>query len=243
MTPVIILIRPSLGENIGAAARAMMNFGFNEMRLVEPKGNWPNHKAINTASGAESILENAKLFENTEEAVCDLQKLYATTARLRDMEKPILNPYDFAKVLRREAEENNRSGILFGREAKGLNNDDVAISDSMVMIPVNPEHRSLNIAQAILLICYEWFQAGGPETMSRVSRKGSGAASRAELIGFFEQLEHELDTCGFLFPVEKRSRMIRNIRNIYTRAGLTGQEVKTLRGIVAGLSSRRNVVN
>ncbi|MGB0631664.1 MAG: RNA methyltransferase [Alphaproteobacteria bacterium] len=238
--PAIILVRPTLGENIGAAARAMMNFGLSEMRLVEPKGDWPNQKAINTSSGAERILEEAQIFETTEAAVADLQRLYATTARVRDMEKPVLAPRGLADTLHRNSAQGEKSGILFGREAKGLHNDDVAISDAIIMVPVHPEHRSINLAQCVLLIGYEWFQATAPETLGEVTRKGGQAASQQELLGFFEHLETELDDCGFLFPPEKRPRMVRNIRNIFTRAGLSEQEVKTLRGIVAGLSRPRD---
>ena len=235
LPPVIVLVEPTLGENIGAAARAMMNFGLAEMRLVRPKGSWPNHKAINTASGAEAILEQAGLFETTVEAVADLQRVYATTARLRDMEKPVITPEALAKSIRKE--DGARSGILFGREAKGLHNDDVTIADAIVTVPVSPEHRSLNLAQAVLLMGYEWFKSSDPPMQDRKEKP----ASRGELTGFFEHLESELDACGFLFPPEKRPRMVRNIRNIFSRASLTEREVKTLRGIVAGLAggSRR----
>ena len=238
--PVVILVRPTLSENIGAAARAMMNFGISEMRLVEPKGDWPNQKAINTASGAERVLEAAKIFNTTQEAVSDLQRIYATTARKRDMEKPVLTPRELAGTLHSNAANGEKSGILFGREAKGLNNDDVASSNAIIMVPVNPEHRSINLAQAVLIIGYEWFQATKPKIPEEVTRKGGQAASHGELTGFFDHLEAELDDCGFLYPLQKRPRMVRNIRNIFTRAGLSDQEVKTLRGIVAGLSRPRN---
>lgn len=237
--PAIVLVQPTLGENIGAAARAMMNFGLSDLRLVRPKGDWPNHKAINTASGAESVLEAARLFDSMADAVADLQRLYATTARLRDMQKPVLTPRELATAVRNQAAGGARAGILFGREAKGLHNDDVAISDAIVTVPVNPAHRSINLAQAVLLIGYEWWLAGDPETVGEVTRKGGQPASREELAGFFAHLEAELDDCGFLFPPEKRPRMVRNIRNIFTRAGLSDQEVKTLRGIVAGLTRPR----
>ena len=238
--PAIIMVRPTLGENIGASARAMMNFGLSEMRLVEPKGDWPNQKAINTASGAERVLEQATIYDNTQDAVSDLNRLYATTARVRDMEKPVLTPRDLAKSLHANNEKGERSGILFGRESKGLNNDDVAISDAIIMVPVDSEHRSLNLAQAVLLIGYEWFQATQPKKLDSVTRKGGRVASKDELVNFFEHLEAELDACGFLFPPEKRPRMVRNIRNIFTRSRLSDREVKTLRGIVGGLSRPRD---
>ena len=238
--PAVVLVRPTLGENIGAAARAMMNFGLREMRLVRPKGEWPNYKALNTASGAERILEEARLFDSTGEATADLQRLYATTARMRDMEKPVLTPRELAPVLRRDAAGGVRAGILFGREAKGLHNDDVALADAIVTFPVSSEHRSLNLAQAVLLIGYEWF--GEPATAAPAARKGGEPAPREALTGFFEHLERELDGSGFLFPQEKRPRMVRNIRNIFVRAGLSDREVKTLRGVVAALSRPRERV-
>ena len=178
-TPRHYLSAPTLGENIGAAARAMMNFGLSEMRLVELKGDWPNQKAINTASGAERILEEAKIHHHGA-AVADLQRLYATTARVRDMEKPVLAPRALADTLHGNSAKGEKSGILFGREAKGLHNDDVAISDA-IMVPVNSEHRSINLAQAVLLIGYEWFQQTAPETLDEVTRKGGQAASLDEL--------------------------------------------------------------
>ncbi len=231
--PAIVLVQPTLGENIGAAARAMMNFGLSDLRLVRPRGDWPNPKAVNTASGAERILEDARLFDTTPEAVADLHRVHATTARVRDMEKPALSPRRLAETLHGTGA---RSGILFGREARGLHNDDVALADSIVMVPASAAHRSLNLAQAVLLIGYEWFQRGGSEAVAPARRRGGRPASRTELVGFFEHLERELDACGFLFPPEKRPRMVRNIRNIFARAGLSDQEVRTLRGIVSGLS-------
>ena len=235
--PAVVLVGPTLGENIGAAARAMMNFGLRDMRLVRPKGEWPNHKALNTASGAERVLEEARLFDSTAAATADLRRLYATTARMRDMEKPVLTPRELAPALRRDAADGVRAGILFGREAKGLHNDDVAIADAIVTFPVSAEHRSLNLAQAVLLIGYEWF--GEPGAAAEAAREGGEPAPREALIGFFEHLERELDCSGFLFPPEKRPRMVRNIRNIFVRAGLSEREVKTLRGVVAALARPR----
>ncbi|MEC7489928.1 MAG: RNA methyltransferase [Pseudomonadota bacterium] len=237
--PVIILVEPTLGENIGAAARAMMNFGLSDMRLVRPKGDWPNPKAINTSSGAERILEQASIYSTTEQAVADLQHRYATTPRARDMIKTVLSPRELGRTLHENCVLGEKSGVLFGREAKGLHNDDIAISDGIIMVPVNPEHRSLNLAQCVLLVAYEWFQGTAPITITELTRKGGTAASREELFDFFEHLEKELDDCGFLFPPEKRARMVRNIRNIFSRGSLSDQEVKTLRGIVAGLSRQR----
>ena len=237
--PIVILVEPQLGENIGAAARAMLNFGLTEMRLVRPRDGWPNHQAINTAKAAASVLEDARLFATTEEAAADLGHIFATTARVRDMVKPVTAPAGLAQTVREAAADGGRSGILFGPEKMGLSNDDSALAEALVVIPTNPGHSSINIAQSVLLVAYEWFQAGAPGALSEVTRKGAQPASQKEIQDFFDHLETELDDCGFLFPLEKRPRMVRNIRNIFTRAGLTDQEVRTLRGIVVGLTTKR----
>lgn len=236
--PVIILIEAQLGENIGAAARAMLNFGLTRMRLVRPRGAWPNQKALNTASGAESVLESAVLFDTTEDAIADLGYLLAATARIRDMIKPVVSPRQAAGQLRLRAGQGVAAGILFGPERAGLDNDDVALADALLIVPTSPVHTSINLAQAVLLTGYEWFQAGGPETPAEVTRKGAQPASKAEMGDLFDHLETELDACNFLFPPERRPRMVRNIRNIFTRASLTDQEVRTLRGIINGLTGR-----
>ncbi len=233
--PVIILVEPQLGENIGAAARAMLNFGLTEMRVVNPRDGWPNHQALNTASGAESVLEQAVLFDSTEAAIADLGHIAATTARVRDMVKPVETPREAASRLR-AASTTGHAGVLFGRERSGLGNEDVALADSLVIVPTNPGYSSINIAQAVLLVSYEWFQAGDDaERPSELTRKGAQPASKDEIRYFYEHLEAELDACGFLIPPEKRPRMVRNIRNIFSRANLTDQEVRTLRGIISGL--------
>lgn len=234
--PVIILVQPQLGENIGAAARAMLNFGLTEMRVVNPRDPWPNHQALNTASGAESVLENAVLFDSTAAAIADLGHITATTARVRDMVKPVETPREAATRLRGLCAAGRRPGVMFGRERSGLGNEDVALADSLVIVPTNPGYSSINIAQAVLLVSYEWFQAGDDaERPSELTRKGAQPASKDEIRLFYEHLEAELDACGFLFPPEKRPRMVRNIRNIFSRANLTDQEVRALRGIINGL--------
>ncbi len=236
LAPVVVLVDPQLGENIGACARAMMNFNLADLRLVRPRGDWPNHKAINTASGAESILHAAKVYSTTAEATADLSRLYATTARSRDMVKPCLTPRELAGELRAAAAGDRRAGLLFGRERSGLDNEDVAMADAIVTVPANPAHASLNLAQAVLLIGYEWFQVTADADAVRRTRKGAKPATRAELAGLFDHLERELDQAGFLRPAEKRPRMVRNIRNIFSRASLTDQEVRTLRGIIVSLT-------
>ncbi len=236
--PIVILVEPQLGENIGAAARAMLNFGLRRMRLVRPRDGWPNPQALNTSSGAEVVLEAAEIFDATEDAVADLHHVYAATARVRDMVKPVLAPREAASRMRHQGAAGEASGILFGRERSGLDNDDVALAEALMIVPANPAHSSINLAQAVLLLAYEWFQAGAPETLGEVTRKGASPATAEELQHLFDHLEGELDACGFLRPLDKRPRMVRNIRNIFSRADLTDQEVRTLRGIISGL--RRN---
>jgi tRNA/rRNA methyltransferase len=232
--PVIILVQPQLGENIGAAARAMLNFGLTRMRLVSPRDAWPNHQALNTASGAESVIEQAEIFDTTEDAIADLLHVYAATARVRDMVKPVLTPRETAASIRGHGDGGETTGIMFGRERSGLDNDDVALAETLMIVPANPAYSSINLAQAVLLLAYEWFQSGAPETLGALSRKSPATAE--EVQHMFDHLESELDACGFLKPPDKRPRMVRNIRNIFTRADLTDQEVRTLRGIISGLT-------
>lgn len=238
--PVVVLVEPQLGENIGMVARAMLNFGLTEMRLVRPREGWPNSKAINTASGADALLDAAALFDSTADAVSDLHRIGATTARLRDMIKNVETPRQWAATVHDAAASNRRSGILFGPERAGLDNDDLAIADTLIHIPANPGFTSLNLAQSVLLTAYEWYLATGAEAPGEVRRKGFGAvpATQQDMLHFYEHLEGELDDCGFLRVGEKRPRMVRNIRNIFNRAGLTDQEVRTLRGIVSCLADK-----
>ena len=239
--PIVVLVKPQLGENVGAAARAMLNFGLTEMRLVAPRGDWPNQKAINTASGADAVLADARLFETTAAALGDVAHVLATTARVRDMVKPVLNPNEAAARMREYRIRGERTALLFGREKSGLDNEDAALAEALVIVPANPAYASINLAQAVLLVAYEWHQAGAavPPAEGRLMRKGARAASQAEIQDLFDHLETELDACGFLYPPAKRPRMVRNIRNIFTRAELTDQEVRTLRGIIVGLIGRR----
>ena len=240
-SPAIVLVEPQLGENIGAAARAMLNFGLTDLRLVAPRGDWPNRKAIATASGAEAVLSETKLFPSTEAAIGDIRHVFATTARVRDMVKPVLTPRAAARRLRDCTAAGERAALLFGREKSGLHNDDAARAEALVIVPANPAYSSINLAQAVLLIGYEWFQADPAleDGAGRLTRKGAQAATQREIQDLFDHLESELDACGFLYPPDKRPRMVRNIRNIFTRAELTDQEVRTLRGIVVGLTGRR----
>ncbi len=248
--PAIILVEPQLGENIGQAARAMANFGLTELRLVAPRDGWPNEKAVAAAAGATALVEQAKLFPTLAEAIADLHFICATTARVREMIKPVLSPESAVKTIATHAAEKQRCGILFGRERSGLENDEVSLADALVIAPVNPAFASLNLAQAVLLIGYEWRKLTAGTTLGRgtqfetpaVEGLGRGKAvpaTRGELMDFFGHIEGELTLAGFFKTDEKRASMVRNIRNMFERASLTGQEVRTLRGIVAALTSLR----
>lgn len=236
--PAVILVQPQLGENIGTASRAMLNFGLSDLRLVSPRDGWPSERARAAASGADIVIDGARLCARTEEAVADLDYVIATTARTRDMVKPVLTPETAAAKLREVIGGGGRAGVLFGPERTGLTNDDVALADAVLMVPVNPAFASLNLAQAVLLIGYEWFKAGDATPAERIDYLQSRPANKEELLGFFEHLERELDRFGFLKPPEKRPSMVRNLRNMFQRAALTEQEVRTLRGVVAALTRR-----
>ena len=232
--PVVVLVDPQLGENIGTAARAMANCGLDTLRLVRPRDNWPNERAVAAASGADAVIDNAEIYRTTEDAIADCHRVFATTARPRDMIKPVLTPREAAADMR--AAE-GRIAVLFGPERRGLNNDDVTLAEAVIEVPLNPDFRSLNLAQAVLLVAYEWFMAGHDGTARTLPMGATRPATKEEALGFFEHLEGELDACGFLNPPEKRPAMVRNIRNIFQRAHLTEQEVRTLRGIVSGLTT------
>ena len=233
--PCVILVEPQLAENIGTAARAMMNTGLEDLRLVDPKQDWLSEKALAASSGAEYILENAKRFVSVEDAIADRQVVYATTARRREMVKPLLTARAAGGEMQSRAGAGERIGILFGRERDGLTNQEVALANTIIEVPLNPEHSSLNLAQAVLLIGYEWFQAAydGPDEM--ITYNSAKPADKDMLIGLFEHLEEELTICGFLRHEERRPSMVANLRNILQRAELTEQEVRTLHGVVKEL--------
>lgn len=236
--PAVILVEPQLGENIGTAARAMLNFGLTDLRLVNPRDGWPNERAKAASSGADVVLENVRLTQSTKEAIADLDYVIATTARSRDMVKPVLTPDTAAAKLREVIGSGRKAGILFGPERTGLHNDDIALADATLMVPVNPAFASLNLAQAVLLVGWEWFKAGDSTQGERLDYLHGRPANKEELVGFFEHLEGALDAAGFLKPPEKKPTMILNLRNMWQRAQLSEQEVRTLRGVVAALTRR-----
>jgi tRNA/rRNA methyltransferase len=236
--PVIVLVRPQLGENIGTAARAMANFGLAEMRIVAPRDGWPSDRARSAASGADRVVDAAALYDSTEDAVADLTLVLATTARPRGMVKPVETPASATRAMAAARAGGGRAGVLFGPERTGLSNDEVALADAILSVPVNPAFASLNLAQAVLLVGYEWFnrEGAGIGAAPDLPMAHTRPASKAELIGLFEHLERELDASGFLRPPEKRPSMVRNLRGILQRARLTEQDVRTLRGVVASLA-------
>ncbi|HYH36883.1 MAG TPA: RNA methyltransferase [Azospirillum sp.] len=237
--PTIILVQPQMGENIGACARAMLNCGLTELRLVKPRDGWPNEKAQASASGADLVLDNAKLYETTAEAVADLQVVYATTVRTRGMVQEFVTPRVAAEELRAQYAAGHTTGVLFGPERTGLVNDDLTLADKLITVPLNPSFSSLNLAQAVLLIGYEWFQTGEVPP-DRVLHTGqTRPATKAELLNFFEHIEGELDRTGFFTTPEKRPSMVRNLRNAFERMQMTEQEVRTFHGILASLTGRR----
>ncbi len=249
-TPAIVLVKPQLGQNIGMTARAMANFALADLRLVAPRDGWPNPEAQSAAAGADGVLNEAGIFEGTAAAITDLNYVCATTARTRDTVKHVLSPASAAAELRSRIAEGQKCGILFGSEQSGLDNDDVALADALVMAPVNPKFASLNLAQAVLIVAYEWFRQAEGGVLGRQTefdgpaREGmqmhrTRPATRAELVAFFEHLEGELDAAGFLYPPEKRPQMVQNLRNLFLRAGATEQEVRTLRGVVSSLTRAR----
>ncbi|MBV9332345.1 MAG: RNA methyltransferase [Alphaproteobacteria bacterium] len=233
--PVVILARPQLGENIGAAARAMKNFGLSDLRLVSPRDGWPNDKAAAMATGALDIVKRARVFSDLRAALCDLHRVYATTGRARGTAKPVLTPSAAGEKLREASARGETCGIIFGNERSGLDNDEVSLADSVIAIPT-AEFSSLNLAQAVLLIGYESFRAGNPIRPVRLDH-GTRArkATRAEMFEFFDHLESELLCAGFLYPPDMKPPMIRNLRAMFNRAELTDQEVRTLRGVIAAL--------
>jgi len=246
-TPSVILVEPQLADNIGMVARAMANFGLDDLRLVAPRDGWPNEKARIAASGANYVIDDAAAYPSLETALGDRTYVVATTARQRPLKKPVLTPEDAVAALRERIARGERCGILFGRERNGLETGELANADALVMIPVNSRFASLNLAQAVLLLGYAWVRESGRGTLGRVTTYEAPVArglnlgtdrlaSKEELFGLFDHLESELDRLGFFNPLEKRPSVVQNLRTMLTRMGLTEQEVRTLRGIVATLS-------
>jgi tRNA/rRNA methyltransferase len=240
-TPVIILNAPQLAENIGAVARVMANFGLSELRLVNPRDGWPQERAWASASGADWPLDNAQLFTSVEDAIADLQRVYATTARPRELQLPILTPRVAAAKLAEAVADGEKVGLLFGAERAGLETADIALCQAVVTLPIDPRFRSLNLGQAVAINAYEW-RMTVEDAAPKVFRETYPPADGAAMLGLFEHLERELDEAGFFHPPEKRPSMVQNLRSALGKAHLSVQEVRTFRGVVTALSRGRGRV-
>ena len=236
--PIIVLVEPQMGENIGAAARAMLNFGVSALRLVAPRDGWPNPKAGATASGASLVIDQASVFETVEEAIADCSFVLAATARPRELLLPVFDPAEAAGALKTRVEGSQSCAILFGGERSGLDNDAVAKADGVISIPVNPAFASLNLAQAVLLLSYEWARCDGRTSYSS-AMDAAPPANREDYEHFHRHLETELDAVGFFYPLEKKAVMTRNLRVAFQRAALTEPELRTLRGVIKALAKGR----
>lgn len=242
-SPAIILVEPQLGENIGAAARAMANFGLWDLRLVAPRDGWPNERAVAAASSADHVIERVRVFDTLAEAIGDLTLLYATTARNRELYKPVVGPDVAADRLSGHIGAGHKAGIMFGRERWGLINDEVALADAIVTLPVEAAFASLNIAQAVLVMAYEWRRAALSDHPLPFAGQEGVPAAREQLVGLVEQLGEALDRTNFFKEPAKRPTMMNNIRAMFARAGFNEQEVRTLRGMVASLDRRHERPN
>lgn len=228
--PVIVLVRPQLGQNIGKAARAMLNFGLTEMRLVAPRDGWPNPDAGPSASGADIVLEQAKVFDTVEQAVADCSTVFASTVRRRDLVMPVLGPQEMAD---RIVASTARSAILFGPERSGLETEDVALANAIVTVPINPEFGSLNLAQAVILLAYEWSKRG--DLAQPTAKELEAPAPHGELDGLISQLDEQLVAKGYFHPPSRTQATRNTIRTIFTKTGWSSREVKAVRGIIRAL--------
>lgn len=236
--PIVVLVEPQLGENIGTAARAMANFGLTRLRLVRPRDAWPNVHARRAASGADAVLEGAVLYDTLEAALADCSFVLATTARAHDQAKPVIGPAEAALEMAPRFAAGETIAVVFGRERWGLMNDEVGLADRIITFPVNPAFASLNLAQAVLIVAYEWFKAAGGALPFRMSLR-SPPAGKEQLFAFFATLERELERVEFFRPAEKRDTMTINLRNIITRMAPTSQDIQTLHGVVMSIAEGR----
>jgi tRNA/rRNA methyltransferase len=237
--PIIVLVEPQLGENIGAAARVMANFGLGQLRLVRPRDGWPNIHAHRSASGADRILERTALFDTVEAAIADCAVGLATTARAHDQAKPVLGPDEAAAFLAPHVAAGESVAVLFGRERYGLENHEVALADRVVTFPVNPAFASLNLAQAVALVAYEWFKHASSGALPFTMPQKSEPARKQQIEAFFANLERALDAIEYFRPLDKRATMLVNLRNIFARMQPTQQDIQTLHGIVVALTEGR----
>jgi len=235
-TPVIILVAPQMGENIGMVARAMANFGLSELRLVTPRDGWPNEKAVAAASRATHVVEAATVHDDLRSALIDLDFVLATTARERDGFKPVRSPVEAAVALRGRSAAGGRTGVMFGRERFGLENEEISLADEIVTFPVDPTYASLNVAQAVLLMAYEWRKTGlESETAIPFQGPEFHPAPKAELQSLFDHVEAALDARGYFRPPSRKPKMVDKLRSVLTRPGFSSGELKVIHGIIASL--------
>jgi tRNA/rRNA methyltransferase len=234
--PAVILVGTQLGENVGTAARAMLNFGLTDLRLVRPKCGWPNAKALSAASGATEVLNRLRLFERVEDAAADLQRLYATTARSREIAKPVVSPREAVHEGRSAQAAGERVGFLFGPERTGLSNDELVLADAVLSVPVNPRFFSLNLAQAVLLVAYEWFQSAPALPPRHETPPAGRPATKGEPDQLLAHLVSELDETEFFRTAERRSSLVRTLKLIFARAGLHEPDIHLLRGVIKQLA-------
>jgi tRNA/rRNA methyltransferase len=237
--PCVILVEPQLADNIGAAARAMANFGLTRLRLVKPREGWPAERAYVVASGAHRILDRAQVYESVEAAIADLHYVFATTARAHDQAKPVCDAAAAARIASEKVAAGESVGLMFGRERNGLENDEVALSDQIITLPVNPAFASLNLAQAVVIIAYEWFKQITDAKLPFGMPQKSQAAPRQQLLAFFANLERELEKVEFFRPPDKRETMQINLRNIFSRMQPTQQDIQTLSGVITAIAEGR----
>ncbi len=235
--PAVILVEPQMGENIGAAARAMLNFGLTDMRIVNPRDGWPNERAVALASRADLVLEKARIFNSVAEATEDLQHVYATTARPRDMIKHVATPSAAAKAMHELEAGGGRAGILFGKESYGLSSDDVTYADTIITVPLNPDFSSINLGQAVLLVAYEYFQFAD-DTPDEIIRNEERPATKKEVIALFDRIESALDAKNYFDPImARRPVILRNMRNMFQRLRLMESDIRAFHGIIKGLTA------
>ena len=230
--PAFVLVRPQMGENIGAAARAMWNFGLDRMHVVAPRDGWPNQKAVAMASGAGRLLDEAVLADSTAEALAPFTHVFATTARARGLTKPVLTPERAMQQAAETIAAGGRVAVLFGPERAGLENDDIARANAVINVPVNPDFPSLNLEQCVLLSAYEWQRATGTAPPERTELAGSEWASNLEVEKLAAHYEERLETAGFFFPEHKAAGMKLNLRNLWSRMPLTRADVQILHGVM-----------
>ena len=237
--PIVVLVEPQLGQNIGTAARAMANFGLSRLRLVRPRDGWPDIQATRAASGADAVLDNVQLYDTLQAAISDCQFVLATTARAHDQAKPVVGPEEAAREIAPRVAEGQNVAVVFGRERWGLENHEVGLADRIVTFPVNPAFASLNLAQAVLVIAYEYFKLASGGALPFTMPQRSPSAGKQQLFAFFESLESELEKVEFFRPPEKRETMTINLRNLFARMQPSQQDVQTLHGVIMAIAEGR----